>query len=486
MSLRISILLILMASGAAAEERCTSEETPRQCLRQLVETHAYETAQAQLQKVTTAPSVTSSPVRTPLKDFLSAAAAHVEGSTVKESGQALTFDYNLPVLRPQVNFQVTLPDPALSPAVNAEVANNAAAKALLRDALSRGDDVTGSISFNAVNRWFGLSLRPHRALFDSMLYALAGTAASITPSVPAASLDTPFVQLFPDPAARITAMAEFEAASIAALPQAAARISDDLTRLAGNQPQLFATVQYHHRKPSIGARERAYRLTWEIGSDNLNAFRRGGGRDCEPAGTCLAAFSDYASRTARRHRSGRVSLAIEYRDTDDNDPGLTAPPVIERGSHKLTYSVAYGQEIPSLFGAPRGRIDWTLNFDGAHSTRNITATPQSRAPAASLTIGPTTQFLPPSSTRSFAVMLTQPLWRGVTLPLSVVRVERKLWLPGTLPALTISPPPPAGADTHTRPYPTNERTIEVLIGIRWVLPSFTPRNAPKPKECCCR
>ena len=246
-------------------------------------------------------------------------------------------------------------------------------------------------------------------------------------------------------------------------------------------------MQYHHRKPSIGANERAYRLTWEIVSDNLNAFRRSGGRDCEAAGTCLAAFNDYASRTASRHRSGRLSLAIEYRDTDDNDPGLTAPPVIERGSHKLTYSIAYGQDIPSFFNSQRGRIDWTLNFDGAHTTRNITATPQPRTPAASVTVGPTTQILPPPSTRySVAAMLTQPLWRGLTLPISVVWRKREQWLPGTSPVLIISPPPPAGADTHTRPYPTNERTIEVHIGIRYQLPSFTPRNVPKPKECCCR
>jgi hypothetical protein len=480
MSLRIAILFIFIATAASAEERCTFDQTPRQCMRRLIESRAYEAAQGQLSTVTTAPSVTSSPVRTALKDFLNAAAAHVDGSTLKDSGQAITFDYNVPAFRPQLNFQVTLPDPALSPVVNAEVGNNASAKALFNDALRRGDDVTGSISFNTVNRLFGLSLRPHRALFDSMLQTLAVDTAPPAVSVRNADFDTTFAQLFPDPSTRITAMAEFEAASIAALPVAAQRISDDLTRLAANQPQLFATVQYHHRKPAIGANERAYRLTWEIGSDNLNAFRRNGGRNCEAAGTCLAAFGDYAARTAARHRSGRLSLAIEYRDTDDNDPGLTAPPVIERGSHKLTYSVAYGQEIPSFFSGQRGRIDWTLNFDGKSTTRNLTATPQLRDVAASATIGPAPQIIPPSTTRwSAAGMLTQPLWRGVSLPLSVVWLDREQWLPGTFPPLAISPPP-AGPGTQTRPYRTHEREFEVHVGIRYVP---QPRQ---PRECCCR
>jgi len=479
MPLRIAILFIFIATAASAEERCSADQTPRQCLRRLIESRAYEAAQGQMSTVTTAPSVTASPVRTALKDFLNAAAAHVDGSTVNDSGQAITFDYNLPFLRPQLNFQVTLPDPALSPVTNAEVGNNASAKALLKDALRRGDDVTGSISFNAVTRLFGISLRPHRALFDSMLQALAVNGTPPAASVHAADFDTPFAQLFPDAAARITAMAEFETSSIATLPLAAQRITDDLTRLAANQPQLFATVQYHHRKPPIGARERAYRLTWEIGSDNLNAFRRNGGRNCEADGTCLAAFSDYAARTAARHRSGRVSLAIEYRDTDDNDPGLTAPPVIEKGSHKLTYSVAYGQEIPSFLSGQRGRIDWTLNFDGKSKTRKLTTTTDSRDVATSATIGPTTQILPPSTTRwSAAAMLTQPLWRGVTLPLSVVWLDQERWLPGTFPPLTISPPP-VGPDTHTTPFRTHERTFEVHIGIRYVP---QPRQ---PAKCCC-
>jgi len=53
-----------------------------------------------------------------------------------------------------------------------------------------------------------------------MLLELAGSAPPVTAAVPATGFDTPFAQLLPDPAAQVTAIAEYEAAATQALPAA--------------------------------------------------------------------------------------------------------------------------------------------------------------------------------------------------------------------------------------------------------------------------
>ena len=89
-------LLILIASNAYAEERCLSSETPRQCMKRLITTRAYVTAQSALAGSNTGPGIVSSPIRSAVKDFLSAGSAQIDGSSLKDSGKALTIDYNLP------------------------------------------------------------------------------------------------------------------------------------------------------------------------------------------------------------------------------------------------------------------------------------------------------------------------------------------------------------------------------------------------------
>jgi len=484
MRLHIILITLLLPAAALADVRCLPEDTPRQCTQRLIAARAWETAQADLGAANKGTDIAGTPIRSAVKDFLTVASAHVDGSTVKDSGTALTVDYNLPVHffdeRGAVNLEATLPDTVVSAPVAAETATTTAPPP---EQLNRGDDVSATLSFNPFTRRFGISLDPHRALFDSMLGALVANAPPSTAAVQPASFDTPFAQLFPDAAARVTAMAEFETAALAPLPAAADQLTKDLTRLALNQPQIVVSGRVHHRKPEVGANERELSVRWEIGTDNLNSFRRAEGADCEAHGTCLAAFSDYTRRTAAEHRSDHLALIAGYRKTDANDPGLTTPPATELAANGFTYSAAYGREITSAISGRRGRIDVGVSFDGKQHTHTTSVTePQSRTVATAVFAA---QLLPPPRTRyAAAATVTQPISDWLAGSLSLVHASREQSLPGnaTVP-LPISPVTPGNG--HTAPFSTTQSSTDVHVGITLLLPSFPRPSAKPPSGCCC-
>jgi len=221
MRYRLALFLVLIASTASAEERCLARETPRQCLRRLVAARAFVNAQADLDAATTGPNDASSPAHSAVKDFNSVLTAHVDAATPSDSGKALTVDYNFPGAflgaRQQLNLQVVLTDPSLSPAVKTELAADTTRLTALQQSLGRGDDVAATLTFNRVTPWFGRSLEPHRALLESILLGLVADSAPAG-AITAEKLDTPFDQILPDAAARIPAMMDFETAAAAALP----------------------------------------------------------------------------------------------------------------------------------------------------------------------------------------------------------------------------------------------------------------------------
>lgn len=486
-AIRFALFFGLIAASAVAEERCLSEETPRQCLRKLLAARLYDVAQTAMKGPATGVEPAGSPIQTAAHDFQKTATTQVDGSSARDSKKALTLAYNLPSsllgANQQTNVVATLKDPALSDAFLNEA--NEAAIAQRKKSLGHGDDVAISVAFNPLSQHFGRSIEPHRALFESILFALVTNPGPATAAIPETSFDTPFVQIIPDAAARMNAMIELEAAANAVMPSAAAtRLAQDFARLAGDQPQLFFTYLYHHRKPEVGPRERGYRVTWEIGADNLNGFRRNGGRDCESQGTCLAAFSDYANRTASRHTKWQLALAMEFHDTLTNviPEVITAPPTTEKSAHELTLSAAYGREIASFAGVNQGRFDFAVSYDAKRS--NITAFPAAttnpQAARALATFSAQTQLIPPPITRfSATATVTQPIGAGVSILFSIGWKDVADWIPATY-GPTASPQPPSG-----KPRPRNLRGFEVRLGIRYQ-PSFSRPSPPSPKECCCR
>ncbi|HEX3581647.1 MAG TPA: hypothetical protein VH087_07770, partial [Thermoanaerobaculia bacterium] len=301
------------------------------------------------------------------------------------------------------------------------------------------------------------------------------------------SYDTPFVQLFPDATTRVAAMAEYETVAIAALPAVATQLGSDLAQLANRQPQLFASGLYHHRAAPVGPDEHGFRLTWEIGTDNVNTFRRHEGRDCETRGDCLAAFTDFTARTAKRNRSGRLALAIQYGKTTLNDAGTFT----EVSTNGFTYLATYGQEIPSFTGQP-SRFDVSYTYDGKKTTRGFTTgtAPLSRRVSTFVTADGT--VIPPSSIHdAIAFTITQPVARNLSVPLSIVRLNHDDWLPGSQcdpkpippPNVPISFPLPAPAPC-TPPSHRRFAKTEIVLAIHYQLPPFP--HPPQTPSCCCK
>jgi hypothetical protein len=492
MRFAIALILVLTAVNAAAEQRCVAQETPRQCLRRLIAARAYETVQAEVGVANTGPGTVSSPIRSAVKDFLSVVSAHLDQSTLNDNGKALVLDYNLPVtilgaIR-QVNLETVLTDPELSAQTQQALAGDPAALASLKHSLNHADDVSFSLTFNPVTQRLGRSVDPHRALLQSMVLALVTNGGPAIATIPPASFDTPFNQILPDDAARMTAMADFETAATTAMPAAAALLVTDFTRLVKNQPQFDGSATYRQRKQVVGPRERRYRLTWEIQTDNINSFRRAEGRDCEAKGNCLTAFNDYTSRTAAEHRTGRLALAIEYHSTAKNDPHLTVNPFVEEKATRLTYSVTYGQEITSFVSGKQGRIDFTLDYDGKSTTHQVQTQFPARFVGSAYGEGTLpSQSLPASTTRlAAAATISQPITDRLSVPLSFVWTDRDEWLPGTsTPPLPISPSP--GGNGRTQPFRSDQRKLVVHLGVIYRLPAFSrPSPSSTPSACCCR
>src|SRR5438067_824041 len=207
-AVKFALILFLggIAFDAAAQQRCLSDDTPRQCMRRLITTRAYVNAQAEAASTNSGTPAVIGPIRSAVKDFLSAASAHLAGSTVKDSGTAFTIDYNLPGTllgaRRQVNLEAVVTDPALSPAVQADLASDSAKLSAAKQSLGRGDDILVALSFNPITPRFGRSVESNQALLDSMVLAFAAGSAPAIAAIPAERFDTAFSQIVADPAAR--------------------------------------------------------------------------------------------------------------------------------------------------------------------------------------------------------------------------------------------------------------------------------------------
>jgi hypothetical protein len=483
MSFRFAVLFLLIATAAAAEERCISSETPRHCLQRLITAHAYEAAQNALTQVTTGPSAASSPAQTAMKDFLTTASAHLDGSSAADGKKSLTFAYNLATSNQQSNIEVTLTDPSLSAAVKEE--SDPAQAAALKKELGNSDDVAISLAINPLTQHVGRGLDPHRRLFESLMSALVSNPAPAPATIPAASFDTPFAEIFPDAAARMAAMMDVESLSLSALPATATRLTQDFARLVSNQPQLFFTVIGQRRQPTTGPNQRGGRVTWEIRTDNLNTFRRNEGRGCEAQGTCLTAFNDYANRTASGHNHGQLALAVEYLKIEANDPRLTAPPATELAAKTLTFSAVYGREITSFVSSQPGRFDFAVSYNGKEATTVPAVAPTMHRIIPMVDLNQQVQQLPPVTTRlSATATVTQPLGNGVSIRLGAAWKDNQVWLPGTGSPL-VSPEQPPG-NGHMAPFSKHESGIEARVGFLYQFPSFRRPPSPPKKECCCR
>lgn len=481
-----------VATAPAAPRRCAAADTPRQCLAKLV-TRANDApatlAQADAAVKRTVAAMNSgavgfaSPVYSTMLDFMSVISTELGGSSVREKDDSLIFDYNM---LEQWKFEVLLAKPRLSAQAINGFAGNAILQASTEGRLSNLDDVTPTLSYSVATTRLGRAAAPHRPLLAAIITTVGSEG---TVPVSAEKIDTPFDRLYPDPTARETAIAAFEGAAQASEPAAGASLSSDFGLLLGNQPQLILSAFDHFRKDVVGPPEVGVALKLEIGSQNLNGFYRGEGRDCAPGNprlepaACLAAFRDYAKRTIHPNSAHRFAATVGIRRWRTMDLLLLpVPQQVQRGYLRV-FEIGYGRPFASAITGKEGRIDLSVAFNGLTTNGTLTASGSSTPGSPTLwkrTLAATAreaQVLPAPYDRIVAAATyTQKLSDRWSVPLSLVYRNHREVLPG-VPTLISPFLPPA-------PIRVNERGMSVRIGVSYKVPSA---NTPSPGDsCCCR
>ena len=441
----VGTLVGVFAVSLAAQEQCLVTETPPQCAQRLAVDRAAAAVQAATAAAPAGVNTITSPARSALKDFLTVASAHLATSTLTEgTDESLSLAYNLPVLggNRQLRFETLLTKPRLSPAVQSAAGVQAPT---LRDSLSAADDVLFDLSFTSANRRFGRKIAPHRALLESLL---PPDAAPVTPEVQ--------------------------------------KSLDAVSTLLHNQPQLFASANYHLRKDLVGVRAWSGALTWELGTRNLRSFYAHEGRDCEQTRTCAAALETYLRRTAHSRLPGRLALSIEYDRTLGSRPRIPDAELsslfVTPTQSGLSYSAVYGQPFASLLSGKEGRLDLTVTYDGKSVEHHVgtSATPplslRTNATDARVTLQ---SVAPPRDRSTIALTYTQQLSDRVSVPLTLFRSDGTVTTPGACVALIISPNQLVCQPAVT----TSRHRTGVQVGVLYRIP---PPGAPRPRECCCR
>ncbi|MCU1348127.1 MAG: hypothetical protein JWO56_1157, partial [Acidobacteria bacterium] len=174
-SSRIFVLAAVVSAAfhpvARGDVHCLESDTPRQCLQRISVEHAALAAQKVAADAPTGDNVSTSPARSALKDFLTAASSQLTTSTLTENkDESLALAYNLPFDLLGANRQIRVEAVFMKPKLSPAVASVAGVKApAIEKGLSAADNVVFDLSFNPVTRRFGRSIAPHRKLLESLL-----------------------------------------------------------------------------------------------------------------------------------------------------------------------------------------------------------------------------------------------------------------------------------------------------------------------------
>jgi hypothetical protein len=477
----------VLTLAARAQEPCLPTDTPRQCFRRAVPVpvgslpeqpavqQAAKATESTVASFNTGADGLDAPVRSTLKDFLSVLSSNLDTAVLGGDDTRLTFGYKLPVTLLGESRQVLLETEFVKPTLS-ELTKSTADPATLPElekSLTTLDDFTAGLTFTPSTRRFGRLIAPHRALFAAMFLATADSSdAAFAQALAAAGLamadaDRPF----PD----ATVLAAFDAAARAAIPLATNSVNEQFARLLHNQPQLHATASHRFRKDIAGPREWAVRVTWEIGSQNLNGFYRHEGRDCgehslrpEDAGRCAAALDLYMRRTTTALTADRLALSVTYRDTEHIEKQAVVP------TRALEYEVAYGRPFAAFVPGREGRIELRYKFANGLETGAIVTTP-ALLDAARDPEPETLAFRPTFERQAAALTYTQQVNERLSIPVSVVYTDRQHFVPRD--PSRVSPP------ILTDVLAVNETGMSVYAGLVYrILP---PRPGGKRCRCCC-
>jgi hypothetical protein len=458
--MRLLLALLLLPAPLLAQEevQCTLSDTPAECFHRFVPPIPPVPARS----AAVAESATNTAVSTAntglsglvsangssLKDFLSLLSASLEGSSLSENGQALTFDWNPPLnggMQP-LKLQAVLADPKVSNAVSTALGSNAAAITALNDSLTNTDDVTVSGSYAAVNGSYGRSIAPHRTFFESLLFTALPDSAkeddAFIVAMQAAgnpSLTTKFSAMGTDVAKQRATLAAVETASRAAGEtfKSADRLTRAFAKLLNNQPQVYVSAVYHQRTAVAGPNEWIGKATYEYGFRNLNTFTKTYRAACDPlviAGatddakrSCVDLLERYAGDTElpdAGSEPGRVAVSVEYHSADANTVNIPqySLNLTTKSGHSLVASAAYGRVMMPRPDRKSGRIDVALSYE---NISNAAAIPSITNPSADI-----------KDRWMGSITYTQKMSNNMSFPISLVYANHAAFLPNVDKKLT--------------------------------------------------
>lgn len=498
-----ALLFLAVTANADAQNRCLVTDSPRECfnrwapvlggptppVQQSSWVMAEDSVRALIATANGGTSDLTAPSRTALKDFFSILSNELQSGVVGDDGTNLSFGYNVPFPllgeRHQLRLESVFGKPRISDAAKTAIGDTTQ----IESSLTALDDLALSVAFNPGTVRFGRGLEPHRALFASLFTAPifateidaqnAFAQSLVSAGISGPSLDTAFHRINVDPVAQLVLVKTFEDAARAALPAPATAATDQFALLLGNQPQLWASATYWKRDVVVGPPAWSGRLTWEIGSQNLNNFYRNEGRGCArhaldaaEGARCADALIAFLARTTTAHQADRLALSVEYLFSEGAKVAA-ATPYEYAEERRLLYSVTYGRTFGSPLTGRDSRIDFTYTYSDGKGSTSVTTGPMLLAAESP---EPSSNVIAPPYARSTAAFTFAPrITDRITALVSVVYADRVEELPFR-PRIISPPLPPSTTES-------SERDLSVRAGIVFKLGPSGPSSA---NRCCCK
>jgi hypothetical protein len=340
--------VLWLAAGSAQAAVCTVQDSPDVC-RAKVLARLEQGAAPDLGKINTGPSAATTALPTSAyTDFFSLLNVGMRADQAGDvDDQALGFEWNscslISMRAPlQCQVRVRLADSEVFEPLQDAIpeVTRATRVAELSDSLDQADNVAAGVFFNLVSESYGrvprfgegtvfaaiasqvdAELRKDRTLSNEAAFAWATFLETLPEDFQRRVSDNPqlaFIE-YPDGAGGRTAAATYEETIAPRLMAATARNTllqrygyFDLIDLVNNQPQLHAGIEVLQRDELVGPDELRAKITYEIGSVNMNDLRRRclAATNQAGVGDCTARF--LADKRALLEASNRLAVTLEY------------------------------------------------------------------------------------------------------------------------------------------------------------------------------
>ncbi|MGH8223183.1 MAG: hypothetical protein ACREQZ_09435 [Woeseiaceae bacterium] len=301
---------------------------------------------------------------------------------------------------------VKLEEPALFEPLRSAITDPALISAF-EDELGDFDDVIVGLSFTPASETYGRDLQRHAALIDAVqrdaLSTLRNDQAQLAKlefqvltilaqsGSTAEELDEtkPIRELFSDLSDAQRFVVAIEAAVTSHLSYVSRFDSElresgfyDLVDLVNNQPQFIFSIQGRARDELVGPDEFSAKITYELGSVNLNRYRKyaktalqssaTGGPSPGPCATEATCLQSYTERNDLAIRQGnRISLSLEYAEMKSYELVVPATVVDLPSERSFVGSLSYGRYINEGVGtfglSGRTRIDLSASYEDVSS-----------------------------------------------------------------------------------------------------------------------